>query len=773
LKTAGAFNGVGLSLGSSGGAAIGMAAGLAIAYFLAAKLGLALQAQPSDVAVFWPASGVAAGILMLAGRRAYPALLIGVVVGTVAANILNDRNVWTSALKGLCNAGEAVVVAKLLERWFGPQFTFDEFRRVVGFVAVATLAAAMSGVGGAATMTQLHTTAPFWDVWRDWFLSDGIGIVSVAPIVIGFGQLCRQPPVRRELIEGLGALALLVVVSSYVVSHPSESWLSFSPGAAILPLLLWLAARCPPTFAIAGAFFASVAVIGATNFGVGRFGDMAIPLLERVRGAQTAVMTVTVYTLALVALFAAKSQGAQRLVSIVESSDDAIIGMDLNGVIQSWNHGAQQVFGYSAEEVIGKSILILVPPDRKHEEMTIIERIRSGKSVKHYETVRRRKNGVLVDVSLTISPVRDGTGVVVGASKIARDITDRKKAEAALAERTMQLAIAGRAALVGSFAYDVDTERLQITPGYAAIHGFPDGTTEIARREWQAGMHPEDRVRWEALRSRAHRERWQEYSGEYRIVHSGGEVRWIEARVFVSYASDGRPQRAVGVDIDVTARNRADEQQRALNAELDHRVKNLLATVSAIITQTPKAGVALADFVAGFDGRIKSLARTHELLSQSHWQDVSLPEIVRREIAPYAAGNATILGPGVTLKAAAAQAVATVLHELATNAAKYGAFSRSSGRLFVSWCWLDTGSPGRLAFQWQESGGPAVLAPSQTGFGTSVIRELIPFELGGTVDLTFASDGLQCRLEIPADWLSSDAPIGERGIDIEQTVYRN
>jgi two-component system CheB/CheR fusion protein len=124
------------------------------------------------------------------------------------------------------------------------------------------------------------------------------------------------------------------------------------------------------------------------------------------------------------------------------------------------------------------------------------------------------------------------------------------------------------------------------------------------------------------------------------------------------------------LNIDVTARKRADEQQRTLNDELDHRVKNVLATVSAIITQTPKAGVSLADFVAGLDGRIKSLARTHELLSQNQCQDVSLEEIVQREIAPYAAGYATILGPGVALKAEAAQALATVLLELATNAAK-------------------------------------------------------------------------------------------------------
>ena len=179
----------------------------------------------------------------------------------------------------------------------------------------------------------------------------------------------------------------------------------------------------------------------------------------------------------------------------------------------------------------------------------------------------------------------------------------------------MQLALAGKAGRVGSFAYDIDTERMQISAGYAAIHGFPDGTTEIARSEWQLGVHPEDRVRWEALRSRAYRERWDEYSGEYRLVRPGSEKRWIEARVFVSYDGDGRPRRAVGVDIDVTARKRAEEHQRTLMAELDHRVKNVLATVSAVVAQTRQGSRSVAEFVAALDGRIRSMATTHELLS--------------------------------------------------------------------------------------------------------------------------------------------------------------
>ena len=165
--------------------------------------------------------------------------------------------------------------------------------------------------------------------------------------------------------------------------------------------------------------------------------------------------------------------------------------------------------------------------------------------------------------------------------------------------------------------------------------------------------------------------------------------------------------------------------------------------------------------MAGLDDRIKSLARTHELLSHSHWHGVSLEEIVRRQLAPFASGNAAFDGPHVILKADAAQAVAMVLHELTTNAAKYGAFSKKDGRLLLRWRWLRNGSSGRLAIEWQELGGPPVLRPDQSGYGTSIVRELIPFELGGTADLDFATDGLRCRLEIPARWVRRAGPASD------------
>jgi PAS domain S-box-containing protein len=367
------------------------------------------------------------------------------------------------------------------------------------------------------------------------------------------------------------------------------------------------------------------------------------------------------------------------------------------------------------------------------------------------------RNGTPIRVTTRGEAIRNGRGQIVGLRGTVQDITERKMAELALAERNLQLALAGKAGLVGSFAYDLDTQRMQISAGYAAIHGFPDGTTEIARSEWWLGVHPEDRVRWEALRSRAYRERLDEYSGEYRLVRSGGEIRWIEARVFVSYDGDGRPRRAVGVDIDVTARKRAEEQQGTLNAELDHRVKNVLATVSAIAAHTKAASSSMDGFVAALDGRIRSMARTHELLSARQWHGVSLPDLVRRELAPYATRNNTeIGGPEVTLSAEAGQVVSMVLHELTTNAAKHGALSVHDGRVSVHWHGASNGNADApIAIEWQETGGPAVQAPATCGYGTEVIRDVIPYELRGRVDLSFPTDGLCCRLEIPAEWLSN------------------
>jgi two-component sensor histidine kinase len=196
-----------------------------------------------------------------------------------------------------------------------------------------------------------------------------------------------------------------------------------------------------------------------------------------------------------------------------------------------------------------------------------------------------------------------------------------------------------------------------------------------------------------------------------------------------------------------------EEQQRALLAELDHRVKNALSTVSALVSHTRQGSRSVTDFVAALDGRIRSMAATHELLSFHRWHGVSLMELVRREIAPYASrNNIDINGPDILLKPEAGQAMAIVIHELATNAAKYGALSTKNGRVSIRWH-RNGQLRSHLVFEWQEIGGPLVVAPGKSSYGTSAIRDLIPYEFGGTVDLVLAPGGVRCHLELPADWL--------------------
>ena len=193
-------------------------------------------------------------------------------------------------------------------------------------------------------------------------------------------------------------------------------------------------------------------------------------------------------------------------------------------------------------------------------------------------------------------------------------------------------------------------------------------------------------------------------------------MRWIEFACPISYNELGRPVRRIGANIDVTERKRAEERQGLLMAELDHRVKNTLATVSAVVSHTRQGNRSVANFAAALDGRIRSMATTHELLSSGRWQGIPLTELVQRELAPYATRNNTeINGPQVVLTPEAGQAMAIVLHELSTNAAKYGALSTGYGRVSIRWDQRRHGHSGsHLLFEWLEIGGPPVAGSRQT-----------------------------------------------------------
>jgi PAS domain S-box-containing protein len=306
------------------------------------------------------------------------------------------------------------------------------------------------------------------------------------------------------------------------------------------------------------------------------------------------------------------------LASIVESSNDAIVSKNLAGIITSWNMSAERIFGFTADEAVGQPITIIIPIERHNEERDILNRIRRGERTDHFETVRQRKDGSLIFVSLTVSPVTDTNGVIVGASKIARDISDQRRTQ---------------------------------------------------------------------------------------------------------------------------------DQLAMLAREAEHRSKNLLSTVQAIVNLSRSDTVE--DLKQAISGRILSLANVHSLFTETRWIGAELSSIIRQEMAPFSekgGGQVRTQGPSVLLEPDAAQAFAMILHELATNASKYGALSVANGQVDLKW---SRDSSGKLRLVWAETNGPPVQEPTRQGFGTRIIDSMVT-QQKGEARFDWRPEGLICEIAFQA-----------------------
>ncbi len=325
---------------------------------------------------------------------------------------------------------------------------------------------------------------------------------------------------------------------------------------------------------------------------------------------------------------------AQRLGAIVESSDDAIVGKNLDGIVMSWNRGAEELFGYSATEMIGRPIATLLPADRHDEEPKILERLRRGERIDHYETVRRRKDGSLVEISLTVSPIRNAAGRIVGASKIARDITERR---------------------------------------------------------------------------------------------------------------------------------RAHEQQSLLLKEMSHRIKNLFALANGVVALSARTARTPNEMAGAVRERLAALTRAHELtlprLLNDEGPDVhatSLAALIGTVTSPYLGGGGEMPrvvadGPEITITGSAVASIALLIHEFATNAAKYGALSTPEGRIVIGW---SVGGE-TLRLTWREEGGPPCAAPTgESGFGTHLAGAIVSGQLAGEISRDWRPDGLVLRLSLRLDRLA-------------------
>jgi signal transduction histidine kinase len=290
---------------------IGLAVAVGLAYFLAARLSVGLLLE-EGVAVFWPAAGISSGVLIALGPRARWPVAVGVTAATVVVHQLIGDPLWAGIALGLSNAVEALIVAGLLELYFGADFSIDRLRQVLGLFLAAIVGTAISGIGGAVTYRLFQgPPATMLTTWQHWFASDGIGIIIVAPLVIGLTAAIRRPPPRSELIEGTTALLALAVMTGIAISLPWQAWETVLPVALLFPMLLWVTARCQPVFAAAAAFLVSISFVVTAVFDIGHFGDPGVSYADR--QAQAAILFVAIGAYVLAALFAERRESQARL----------------------------------------------------------------------------------------------------------------------------------------------------------------------------------------------------------------------------------------------------------------------------------------------------------------------------------------------------------------------------------------------------------------------------------------------------------------------------
>lgn len=276
---------------------------VSLIYFVAARLSLLLLEPVDGVAVFWPAAGVASGML-IAGYAARWPVAIGVAAATIAANLLGDRNIFSSLLFALANAGETLLVAGLIQRFCGSPFELNELRKVLALFAATIAGTCISGIVGTIGFLAFHSSSASPPViWLHWFLSDALGTVAVAPLAIGIAALRRDFPPQREIAEGGLALAVISIVCALFILLPNQPWTVVLAVGALCPLLLWTASRLRPAFTALATFICAITIVLATIFAIGIFGDLRLSAEQRVLAAQATILAISLGALVLAALF--------------------------------------------------------------------------------------------------------------------------------------------------------------------------------------------------------------------------------------------------------------------------------------------------------------------------------------------------------------------------------------------------------------------------------------------------------------------------------------
>ena len=437
-----------------------------------------------------------------------------------------------------------------------------------------------------------------------------------------------------------------------------------------------------------------------------------------------------------------------HLAAIVESSSDAIISKDLDGIVQSWNRSAERIFGWTADEMVGPSIRRLIPADRQDEEDSILRRVRAGELVPKFDTVRMRKDGSSVLLAVTVSPIKASDGTIIGASKIAHDITEQALVQQNLEDSELRFrALADNIPQLAWMAGS-DGEPFWFNQRWYEFIGMTP--EELGKLDRTTLQHPDhvDRVRAKWREEIASGQRWEDV---FPLRGKDGQYRWFLSRAQPIRNAAGEVTMWFGTNTDVTQQREHEEQIELLMGEVSHRSKNMLAIVQSILHRT--AADVDPEFVAGFEKRIAALAANQDMLIHRGWTGATVSEIVHSQLQPVGelvGGRITLAGPAdLVIKPRAAEALGLAVHELLTNAIKYGALSSHDGTVSVTW--KADGASGAPTFEmeWRESGGPAVTTPSRSGFGSILIERNVRAAVHAEVQIDYAPKGLVWTIIAP------------------------
>lgn len=446
---------------------------------------------------------------------------------------------------------------------------------------------------------------------------------------------------------------------------------------------------------------------------------------------------------------AALQVGDERYRLIVEEARDyAIFTTDHANRIDSWPPGAATVFGWAAEEVLGRKPDFTFTPEDRAE----------GAPAWEFDTAREqgqapdvrwhmRKDGSRVFIDGSSRALHDADGRFRGLLKIGQDTTERRRADERLRESEQRLRslmegvpqLVWRADRPGHWSWS--------SPQWTAYTGLsPEESRGLG---WLDALHPEDRGR--ACQAWSEAERAGVLDAEWRLC-GGSEprYRWFHTRATPVTDKDARVE-WIGASTEIEEAKRLQAHTEILVAELQHRVRNILAVVRSIARRTGDTSVTVEDYAAHLQGRISSLARTQNVLTRTPGSGVNLEELVGDELLAHAVqeDQVTIGGPPVRLQGKAAETLGLALHELATNAVKYGALAVQAGGLSVTWKLVPSGEVARLCLEWRETGVPLAGPPERRGFGRELIERSVPYELGATAELEFLPDGVRCVIEMP------------------------